>query len=62
LATRFRLNYEIARAKFALGSLAFPGLESLATIVNSLEMDLERVMNEITLSSLTPGESGSTQG
>src|SRR5262249_50618204 len=24
LATRFRLNYEIARAKFALGSLAFP--------------------------------------
>ena len=62
LAARFRLNYELARAKFMLGSAAFPGLENLANTVSSLEMDLERVVREITMSALTPGESGSAQG
>jgi|SRR5262249_17794118 len=62
LAARFRLNYEMARIKFTVGSPAFPKLENLANILTSLEMDLERVMTEITLSGLTPGESGSAQG
>lgn len=61
LASRFRLNYGMARIKFTTGSVALPRLENLANIVSSLEMDLERVMTEITLSSLTPGESGSAQ-
>jgi len=61
LASRFRLNYGMARIKFTTGSLAFPGLENLANIVSSLEIDLERVVTEITLSALTPGESGSAQ-
>jgi len=62
LAFTFRLNYQIARAKFTLASPAFHGLENLANIVSSLEMELQKVVSEVTLSAMTPGESGSTQG
>ena len=62
LALRFRLNYQIARAKFTLASPTFPGLENLANIVSSLEIELEKVVTDISLAAMTPGESGSTQG
>jgi hypothetical protein len=57
LALEFRTKYQIARVKFAMGSTAFPGLESLANLVSSFELQLERVVAEISLAAMAPSES-----
>ncbi|MBS1840809.1 MAG: hypothetical protein JSS69_09110 [Acidobacteria bacterium] len=52
LNLEFHLKYRILAAKFAMGAVPFAPLEKLATIVSSLAMDLERVINEIGAASL----------
>lgn len=56
LAAGFRLKCEIARARFMLGSPAFAGLLNLANTVSGLEMELDRIVGEITRTALKPSE------
>jgi len=61
LGVEFRIKYQLARAKFALGAPGFPGLERLAQLVSSLAMDLERAVAGIGLGAMGPTTEASTK-
>jgi hypothetical protein len=47
LSLKFEVKYRILRAKYGLGRVHFPAMWNLATLVSSLAVDLERVVNEV---------------
>ena len=62
LAAEFRVKYQIARAKFSMGAFGFPRIEELSNIVSGLEIELEKVVSEISHAALATSESGSLKG
>jgi|GEM_PF-6184090 hypothetical protein len=56
LNLKFELKYRLLKARFALGNVEFAALGNIAVLVSSLAMDLERVVDEMSASTMPTRE------
>ncbi len=61
LSLAFRLKYQLARTKFAIGIPSFSGVQDLAQVVSSFAVALERAVREIGIAAMGATAPLSTQ-
>jgi hypothetical protein len=52
LRLKFEMKYRFLKARYGLGNLQFPAMWNLAILVSTLAIDLERVVNEMSVAAM----------